>query len=164
MEILPIPLCINSILLLTKYKKGLFLLAEYTPKHLLSVLICFDTIILCSVNLPNGTLNVNEYHRSKNTVNIIMKNMLDILVGGVMYWVCGWALAHGSGGTAFSGGGNFFTKNLPAEMYPIFFFDYMFASTAITIVSGSIAERCPILAYMVYSVVISGKSNLLLYK
>ena len=89
-----------------------------------------------------------------------MKNMLDILVGGVMYWVCGWALAHGSGGTAFSGGGNFFTKNLPAEMYPIFFFDYMFASTAITIVSGSIAERCPILAYMVYSVVISGKSNL----
>ena len=92
-----------------------------------------------------------------------MKNMLDILVGGVMYWVCGWALAHGSGGTAFSGGGNFFAKNLPAELYPIFFFDYMFASTAITIVSGSIAERCPILAYMVYSVVISGKSNLLLY-
>ena len=82
--------------------------------------------------------------------------MLDILVGGLMYWVCGWGLAHGTGGNGFAGASNFFAKGLPQEMYPVFFFDYMFASTAITIVSGSIAERCPILAYMVYSVVISG--------
>ena len=87
-----------------------------------------------------------------------MKNILDILVGGIMYWACGWALAHGSGaGSGFAGSGNFFAKDLAPKMYPVFFFDYMFASTAITIVSGSIAERCPILAYMIYSVVISGE-------
>ena len=95
-----------------------------------------------------------------------MKNMLDILVGGIMYWACGWALAHGSGegGSGFAGTGNFFAKDLPPQMYPVFFFDYMFASTAITIVSGSIAERCPILAYMVYSVVISGEQSSIYYE
>ena len=86
-----------------------------------------------------------------------MKNMLDILVGGLMYWCCGWALAHGSGGNGFAGCSNFFGKGLESTTYPKFFFDYMFASTAITIVSGSIAERCPIVAYMVYSIIISGK-------
>ena len=45
-----------------------------------------------------------------------MKNMLDIMVGGIMYWVCGWALAHGSGGgSGFAGTGNFFAKDLPPD-------------------------------------------------
>ena len=33
--------------------------------------------------------------RSKNTVNILIKNMLDCLIGGSSYWAIGWALAYG---------------------------------------------------------------------
>ena len=85
-----------------------------------------------------------------------MKNMLDLLVGGIMYWCTGWALSHGTGGNGFVGANNFFGKGLKPHMYPTFFFAFMFALTAITIVSGSIAERCPIFTYMIYSIVISG--------
>lgn len=28
--------------------------------------------------------------RSKNTVNILIKNMLDAFIGGVSYWAIGW--------------------------------------------------------------------------
>ena len=35
--------------------------------------------------------------RSKNTVNILMKNMLDAFIGGVSYWIIGWGLAYGEG-------------------------------------------------------------------
>ena len=69
-----------------------------------------------------------------------MKNMLDLLVGGIMYWCTGWALSHGTGGNGFVGANNFFGKGLKPHMYPTFFFAFMFALTAITIVSGSIAE------------------------
>ena len=35
--------------------------------------------------------------RSKNTVNILIKNMLDAFIGGVFYWAIGWGLAYGAG-------------------------------------------------------------------
>ena len=33
--------------------------------------------------------------RSKNTVNILIKNMLDCLLGSLAYWAVGWSLAEG---------------------------------------------------------------------
>merc|ERR1719356_158086 len=51
--------------------------------------------------------------RSKNTVNILIKNMLDVFIGGVSYWALGWGLAYGAGGNPFSGGSQFFNYQLP---------------------------------------------------
>jgi len=94
--------------------------------------------------------------RSKNTVNILIKNMLDVFIGGLSYWAIGWGLAYGEGGNLFCGGSQYFNYQLPYDDYPKWFFQFVFAATAATIVSGAIAERCQFMAYFVYSVVITG--------
>ena len=48
------------------------------------------------------------FSRSKNTVNILIKNMLDGLIGALSYWAIGWALAYGPGSNGFIGESNFF--------------------------------------------------------
>merc|ERR1712223_147929 len=94
--------------------------------------------------------------RSKNTVNILIKNMLDLLIGGVSYWVMGWAIAYGKEGNGFISTSEFFSYNMDHGDYPLWFFQFVFAATAATIVSGSIAERCCFSAYFVYSIIITG--------
>eukprot|EP00095_Tigriopus_kingsejongensis_P003363 maker-scaffold557_size137338-snap-gene-0.13 protein:Tk03363 transcript:maker-scaffold557_size137338-snap-gene-0.13-mRNA-1 annotation:"predicted protein" len=94
--------------------------------------------------------------RTKNIVNILIKNMLDALIGGVAYWVLGWAVSYGPHGNGFIGGSNFLSIAMRYEDYPMWFFQFVFAATAATIVSGSIAERCQFFAYFVYSILITG--------
>jgi len=94
--------------------------------------------------------------RSKNTVNILIKNMLDAFIGGVSYWAIGWGLAYGANGNLFCGGSQFFNYQLDYGLYPKWFFQFVFAATAATIVSGAIAERCQFFAYFVYSILITG--------
>ena len=60
--------------------------------------------------------------RSKNTVNILIKNMLDALIGGLSYWAIGWGLAYGAGGNIFCGGSQYFNYQLPYDSYPKWFF------------------------------------------
>jgi len=94
--------------------------------------------------------------RTKNTVNILIKNMLDAFIGGVSYWAIGWGLAYGEDGNLFCGGSQFFNYQLPHDQYPKWFFQFVFAATAATIVSGAIAERCQFFAYFMYSIIITG--------
>merc|ERR1711962_1245132 len=92
--------------------------------------------------------------RPKNTVNILIKNMLDAFIGGVSYWAVGYALAYGDNGNPFCGGSFFFSYGMEFSHYPGWFFQFVFAATAATIVSGSVAERVQFFAYFVYSIVI----------
>ena len=104
----------------------------------------------------------SSHFRSKNTVNILIKNMLDALLGGLTYWMIGWGVAYGTGCTngvctnGFIGSANYFSYNMDSGNYPAWFFQFVFAATAATIVSGAIAERCQFFAYFVYSIVITG--------
>ncbi|CAJ0940078.1 unnamed protein product, partial [Mesorhabditis belari] len=90
--------------------------------------------------------------RSKNTTNILFKNLLDSLFALICYWSIGWALAYGpSHGFVgkFIGEGQFLLINIH-RTYTKFFFQYVFAATASTIIAGAVAERCEFLAYVVY--------------
>ena len=82
--------------------------------------------------------------------------MLDALIGGVTYWMIGWGAAYGKGDNPFIGGSDYFSYNMDPGDYPSWFFQFVFAATAATIVSGAIAERTQFFAYFVYSIVITG--------
>ncbi|KAJ4445503.1 hypothetical protein ANN_12183, partial [Periplaneta americana] len=92
--------------------------------------------------------------RSKNATNIIMKNIMDIFISAVAYWLVGYALGHGEGNPVF-GGTYFAGVGLPPERRADWFFHCVFAATAATLVSGAVAERCNYITYITYSAVIS---------
>lgn len=95
------------------------------------------------------------FTRAKNAANIVMKNVMDFSVGGLMYWAVGFGLAYG-GSTlgGFIGYGEFFFNNPDRSVE--WFFQVVFAATAATIVSGAMAERTKFSAYLMYTPFITG--------
>ncbi|RMH37857.1 MAG: ammonium transporter [Deltaproteobacteria bacterium] len=97
--------------------------------------------------------------RSKNTVNILAKNFIVFGFGVIGYWAVGYGLMFG-GGSGFAGTEGWLLSGLDAEpgslpLAAVFFFQLCFAVTAATIVSGAVAERIHIKAFLVFSVVLT---------
>jgi Amt family ammonium transporter len=96
--------------------------------------------------------------RSKNVTNILMKNMLDCSLGAIAFWAVGWGFAYGFSGES-SGGlvgdGQFFLGGSFGDDYAGWFFQFAFAATAATIVSGAMAERTKFHGYLFYTVFIT---------
>ena len=109
--------------------------------------------ILVMFMQPGFMLVETGFTRSKNSVNIVMKNFMDFSVGAVSYWAFGFALAYG--GTTVGGFlayGNFFLEGDSIT----YFFQVVFAATAATIVSGAVAERTKFSAYLLFQPFICG--------
>ena len=109
--------------------------------------------ILVMFMQPGFMLVETGFTRSKNSVNIVMKNFMDFSVGAVSYWAFGFALAYG--GTTLGGFlayGNFFLEGDSIT----YFFQVVFAATAATIVSGAVAERTKFSAYLLFQPFICG--------
>lgn len=103
------------------------------------------------------------FTRAKNAGNIIMKNMMDFVLGSLCFFVIGFALMFGGDG-AFVGLAGFFNpysladaegmlNGLPIGVFMIF--HTVFCATAATIVSGAMAERTKFVSYLIYSAAIS---------
>ena len=103
--------------------------------------------------LNTRTYIITHFFRSKNTVNILTKNLLDFLLGYFVWYAVGWALCHGPGGNSFAGGSEFFAHNMDETLYSRMFNEYVWAANAATIVSGALAERCHIGGYLIYTAV-----------
>lgn len=88
--------------------------------------------------------------RSKNAANIAMKNLLDICVGSLTYWLVGYSLMYGD-----TTNGWFFWSGLMQGEGADLFFQTMFAATAATIVSGAIAGRTKYSTYAIFSIVMT---------
>ena len=96
------------------------------------------------------TLVESGMTRSKNAVNIAMKNLLDIAVGSLTYWFVGYSLMYGD-----STNGWFFWSGIMQGEGADLFFQTMFAATAATIVSGAIAGRTKYSTYIIFSIVMT---------
>ena len=101
--------------------------------------------------------------RVKNTTNILMKNVLDASIGSVAWWAVGFGFAFGGSQGGFIGGDSFFPAiggltegDEGVREAAVFFFQWAFAATAATIVSGALAERTKFSAYLFYTVFITG--------
>jgi Amt family ammonium transporter len=96
------------------------------------------------------TLVESGMTRSKNAVNIAMKNLLDICVGSLSFWIVGYSLMYGD-----TSNGYFFWSGLFQGEGADLFFQTMFAATAATIVSGAIAGRTKYTTYIIFSVIMT---------
>jgi Amt family ammonium transporter len=86
--------------------------------------------------------------RSKNAVNIMMKNYMDLCVGTVLFWLVGYGLMFGTNATGLVGTDHFALGYADDWEFTLLFFHIMFASTAATIVSGAMAERTNYFSYL----------------
>ena len=96
------------------------------------------------------TLVESGMTRAKNAVNIAMKNILDICVGSITFWLVGYSLMYGD-----TSNGWFFWSGLFQGEGADLFFQTMFAATTATIVSGAIAGRTKYTTYIIFSLVMT---------
>jgi Amt family ammonium transporter len=97
------------------------------------------------------TLVESGMTRSKNVVNIAMKNILDIAVGSIVFWFVGYSLMYGESASGWIGWSGFMFNQGPADL----FFQTVFCATTATIVSGAIAGRTKYSTYIIFSVVLT---------
>ena len=107
---------------------------------------------------PGFAMVETGFTRAKNAANIVMKNVMDMCLGSIVFWIIGFGLMFGTDIGGFIGTPDFFVQGDYGASYPstvYFIFQTMFCATAATIVSGAMAERTNFLVYCIYSVVIS---------
>ncbi len=86
--------------------------------------------------------------RSKNSINVAAKNLSDFGVSILLFWAVGYGLMSGTSYKGWIGINHFFLNLDTSNLAAIFLFKAMFCSTAITIVSGAVAERIKFSAYL----------------
>lgn len=94
--------------------------------------------------------------RSKNTVNVLMKNYMDTCIGGLVFWLFGFGLMFGLNQSGWIGLSHFMPNQMDDWHWNLLFFQMMFAATATTIASGAMAERIHFVAYVVSAIFVSG--------
>jgi len=130
---------------------------------------CIAAAMVFIMHLGFSTLEAGLC-RSKNTVNILFKNVFIICIGILTYAVLGFnthypgdfngwfSLGGPIGDLNADGGGTFGYGGLSLAMtgFGDFIFQAMFAATAATIVSGAVAERINLLGFLIYATILVG--------
>ena len=96
--------------------------------------------------------------RNKNSINVAIKNLVDLGISIILFWAIAYGLGFGSSWWGIIGTDNFFLnpESLSAREIVFFIFQMMFCSTTATIVSGASAERMKFRAYMMVTIMVSG--------
>ena len=106
--------------------------------------------------------------RSKSTVEILTKNIALYSIASIMYMIVGYNLMYSPGGDGIIPDFSFFLGSsdnaavdyVAGETYysrlSDFFFQVVFVATAMSIVSGAVAERMKLSSFLLFCVVMTG--------
>ena len=147
--------------------------ADVAQTVILDNIFIFFCAVLVFLMQPGFALVEAGLTRAKNAGNIMMKNVMDVCLGVLVFAAVGWGIAYpgdfsiGSlfGFAEFGVPGLLDMPDLAEagtdDFYPLgvgvdFLFQAAFAAAAATIVSGAVAGRTNFKAYIIYSVVITG--------
>jgi len=118
------------------------------------------TVLVFIMHLGFSALEAG-FVQKKNVVNILFKNAMIIAIGLLTYWICGFNIMYpGVNEGGFFGFSGFFLNPSPEDMtsayadytyWTDFIFQGMFAATGATIVSGAVAERIKLPAFLIFA-------------
>lgn len=140
---------------------------EYVQGVLNAIWITVAAVLVIFMNAGFGMLETG-FCRQKNAVNILSKNLIVFALATISFWAIGFSIMFagesgfiGSGGWFLTGdsaiyGLDPFPAGLPVSVF--FLFQVAFAATAATIVSGAVAERVHFIAFLLFSVLLTGVS------
>ncbi|MEW4489215.1 ammonium transporter [Thalassoglobus sp. JC818] len=134
---------------------------DYTINTLI-MMLCAVLVLFMQAGFAMVEVGLNS---QKNTVNILFKNLMDLCIGVMLFWLFGFNLMYPGDDYA----GEWLTKFTPFvalqetpdydygfSASADFLFQVAFAATAATIVSGAVAGRMKFTAYLVYSAILTG--------
>ncbi len=136
---------------------------QFTPETLDSLWILFSAALVFLMQAGFLCLEAG-LTRTKNSINVAIKNLVDFGVTTILFWLFGFALMFGPtvggwvGGAEFMGFAPDFNPTDPENVQTLVFliFQVMFCGTAVTIISGSIAERMNFNSYIIITALIAG--------
>ena len=118
------------------------------------VLICAGLVFLMQAGF---TCLESGLTRSKNSINVAIKNITDFGISTILFWSFGFALMFGASANGWIGSSQFFLSLDDGSRTSTFFlFEIMFCATTVTIVSGATAERLRFRSYIIISIILSG--------
>ncbi|KAK0393309.1 hypothetical protein QR680_000145 [Steinernema hermaphroditum] len=135
-----------------------------------AVWIITSSFIIFTMHSGFGLLESGSVS-AKDEVNIMIKNVVDVVFGGLAYWAFGYGLSYGDDwenpiigwGKFFYDPSSYFEHELQEPhkkplkegwSYASFLFDLSLSTTASTIVSGAVAERAKLKSYIVLGCVV----------
>jgi ammonium transporter len=93
--------------------------------------------------------------RSKNSINVAIKNFANFLVAASLFWLFGFGLMFGMDEDGLVGSTSFLFDSDSAFLTAFFLFQLGFIGTATTLMSGAVAERMRFGGYLVLAVFVA---------
>jgi Amt family ammonium transporter len=134
---------------------------DYTINTLI-MFVCAVLVLFMQAGFGMVEAGLNQ---SKNVVNILFKNVMDLSVGVMLFGLFGFAIMYPGDDYAGKWFG-FAGFGIPRDTTPDldygfsfssdFLFQVAFAATAATIVSGAVAGRMKFAGYLIYSAILTG--------
>ncbi|AQS39993.1 ammonium transporter [Shewanella psychrophila] len=94
--------------------------------------------------------------RSKNSINVAVKNFCDFCLTSGVFWVAGFGIMYSSAGHTFNPDYFLIAITDSPKLLAFFVFQLVFCGTASTIMSGAVAERTTFAGYLVIAFFVSG--------
>jgi ammonium transporter len=110
------------------------------------LLLCSALVLLMQAGftaLESGLL------RSKNSINVAIKNFANFLVAASLFWLFGFGLMFGTDDGGILGTSSFVFDGKDPFLTAFFLFQLGFIGTATTLMSGAVAERMRFAGYLI---------------